>query len=102
MGSLLARSWLLACHDGADTDKFPMTHEFRAMMLGVRRPGVTLALTALREHGVIMYNHGSMTMVDRQGLEAKSCSGFLGFRDVGRRKVSGRPLVKRSAAASAS
>jgi CRP-like cAMP-binding protein len=65
--------WLLACHDRAESDRFPMTHEFLAMMLGVRRPGVTLALNAIREKALITYNHGTMTVVDREGLEAASC-----------------------------
>jgi CRP-like cAMP-binding protein len=73
--------WLLACHDRADGDKFPMTHEFLAMMLGVRRPGVTLAVSALRESALITYNHGTMTVVDRKGLEAASCECHRVIRD---------------------
>jgi CRP-like cAMP-binding protein len=65
--------WLLACHDRAESDRFPMTHEFLAMMLGVRRPGVTLALNSIREKALITYNHGTMTVIDREGLEAASC-----------------------------
>jgi CRP-like cAMP-binding protein len=73
--------WLLECHDRADADTFPMTHEFLAMMLGVRRPGVSLAAHALQEHGVITYNHGTMTVLDRRGLEAAACECYRVIQD---------------------
>jgi hypothetical protein len=53
-----------------------MTHEFLAMMLGVRRPGVTLAAQSLQENGLITYNHGTMTVLDRQGLERAACECY--------------------------
>src|SRR5258708_36442955 len=59
--------WLLACHDRAEGDTFPMTHEFLALMLGVRRPGVTLVARSLRESGLISYTHGTLTVEDREG-----------------------------------
>jgi Mn-dependent DtxR family transcriptional regulator len=58
-----------------------MTHEFLAMMLGVRRPGVSLAAHALQEHGVITYNHGTMTVLDRRGLEAAACECYRVIQD---------------------
>jgi CRP-like cAMP-binding protein len=73
--------WLLACHDRAEADAFPMTHEFLAMMLGVRRPGVTLAARSLREDGLITYNHGILTVEDRPGLEAAACECHRVIRD---------------------
>jgi CRP-like cAMP-binding protein len=72
--------WLLACRDRAEGDTFPMTQEFLAMMLGVRRPGVTLAARSLQENGLITYNHGTMTVLDRQGLEQRAtceCYGTI-------------------------
>ncbi len=68
--------WLLSAHDRAEADTFPMTQEFLAMMLGVRRPGVTIAAQALQADGMIAYNHGTMTVVDRTGLEAASCECY--------------------------
>jgi len=73
--------WLLACHDRAVTDRLPLTHEFLATMLGVSRPGVTLALGALQQDGLITYNHGTMTIIDRQGLEAISCECYRVIED---------------------
>jgi CRP-like cAMP-binding protein len=68
--------WLLNCHDRAEAATFSMTHEFLAMMLGVRRPGVTLAAQSLQEQGLITYNHGTMTVLDRQGLEGVACECY--------------------------
>jgi CRP-like cAMP-binding protein len=71
----LAR-WLLTAHDRAGGDEFPMTHEFMAMMLGVRRPGVSLAAGVLQKAGLIHYVRGRMTVTDRPGLEAASCECY--------------------------
>jgi len=65
--------WLLTAHDRADGDTFAMTHEFLAMMLGVRRPGVTIAAQALQADGLISYTHGAINVIDRKGLEARAC-----------------------------
>ena len=65
----LAR-WLLMAHDRFDQAPFPFTHHFIAMMLGVRRPGVTDALHVLEGHRLIKARRGQITVVDRKGLEA--------------------------------
>jgi CRP-like cAMP-binding protein len=64
----LAR-WLLMCHDRVDGDDVPLTHEFIAMMLGVRRPGVTVALHVLEGMQVIQAKRGLVTVLDREKLE---------------------------------
>ncbi|SDB60202.1 Crp/Fnr family transcriptional regulator [Belnapia rosea] len=71
----LAR-WLLIAHDRAGVDEFPMTHEFISMMLGVRRPGVTVAAGALQRAGLVRYSRGRMDVTDRLGLEAASCECY--------------------------
>ena len=71
----LAR-WLLIAHDRAGADEFPMTHEFISMMLGVRRPGVTIAAGVLQKAGLIHYARGRMAVTDRPGLEAASCECY--------------------------
>lgn len=73
--------WLLGCSDRAESDRFEITQDFLAMMLGVHRPGVTLAAQSLQSDGLITYNHGSMRIVDRKGLEARSCECYGAIRD---------------------
>jgi CRP-like cAMP-binding protein len=68
--------WLLTAHDRAGGDEFAMTHEFLSLMLGVRRPGVSIAAGMLQKAGLIHYARGRMTIADRPGLEAASCECY--------------------------
>jgi CRP-like cAMP-binding protein len=68
----LAR-WLLTARDRATTNQLPLSHEFLAMMLGVRRAGVTVTVGTLKAAGLILNTHGRVTIIDRKGLEAASC-----------------------------
>jgi CRP-like cAMP-binding protein len=54
--------------DRADSDDLALTHEFLSLMLGVRRPGVTVALRLLEKRGTIQAHRGIITIVDRQAL----------------------------------
>ncbi len=71
----LAR-WLLMTHDRVEGDRFLMTQEFMSTMLGVRRPGVTLAIGALQRAGLVQHGNGSVRVIDRPGLEAVSCECY--------------------------
>jgi CRP-like cAMP-binding protein len=71
----LAR-WLLMSHDRAHCDQFSVTQEFLAYMLGARRSGISEAATLLQREGLISYRRGEMTVLDRRGLAAVSCSCY--------------------------
>ncbi len=64
----LAR-WLLMSHDRQDRDELPLTHDFMALMLGVRRPTVTIALHSLEGLGFIKATRGQVTIRNRADLE---------------------------------
>jgi CRP-like cAMP-binding protein len=65
--------WLLAVHDRVEVNRFPLTHEFLAAMLGVRRASVTEAASGLRQAGLIRYGGGQLTVLQRPGLEETAC-----------------------------
>ena len=67
----LAR-WLLMADDRIDSDELPLTHEFLAIMLAVRRPGVTTAIQELEREGLISRRRGKVILIDRDGLEKLS------------------------------
>jgi len=68
--------WLLINHDLLQTNKLIMTHDLIANMLGVRREGVSIAAGNLQKRGLIKYVRGTITMFDRQGLEAVVCECY--------------------------
>jgi CRP-like cAMP-binding protein len=68
--------WLLQTHDRVGRATFPLTQEFLAMMLGVRRPSVTAVVRHLKQAGLIQYQRGLIHVRDRPGLEAASCECY--------------------------
>ena len=68
--------WLLMTQDRVGEDRFALTQEFLAFMLGVRRASVTVAAGILQQAGLIRYHRGSITVVDRARLEAASCECY--------------------------
>jgi CRP-like cAMP-binding protein len=74
--------WLLMTHDRIAQDEFPLTHEFLAIMLGVRRPTVTLVMADLTRAGIISHVRGHIRIVDRKALEAAACECYRNIRTV--------------------
>jgi CRP-like cAMP-binding protein len=68
--------WLLMTHDRVNSDEFYLTHEFLSEMLNVRRASVTIVAGALQTAGLITYQRGRITIMDRQGLEDVSCECY--------------------------
>ena len=63
-------------HDGTGRDQFPLTHEFLAQMLGVRRASVTEVARTLQKAGLIAYRRGEMTITDAPALEKAACECY--------------------------
>ena len=72
----LAR-WLLLADDRIDEPEIPLTHEFLALMLGVRRPGVTVAAQSLERDGLIARKRGSIVILNRKGLEKLAGATYM-------------------------
>lgn len=83
--------WLLMTHDRVDGDRFELTHEFLAHMLGVTRPTVTIAAGMLQRAGLIRYTRGTIEILDRSRLEEASCECYGLIADEFRRLVTGLP-----------
>jgi CRP-like cAMP-binding protein len=72
--------WLLMVQDRMPGDSFALTHEVLSLMLGVRRSSVTVAAGRLSDAGLIEYRRGQVTILDREGLEKRSCECYRAIR----------------------
>jgi CRP-like cAMP-binding protein len=75
--------WLLMCHDLMKTDSFLLKEECISEMLGVRRPTVVRTVGMLEEEGFIRYSQGTVTVLNRKGLEESSCDCYRILRETG-------------------
>jgi hypothetical protein len=76
----LAR-WLLVTSDAIDSKTFDITQEFLSQMLGVRRPGVTVAMGGLTRRGLVEHRYGKVTLQDAEGLRKTSCECYRRIRE---------------------
>jgi len=76
MEERLAR-WLLMANDRIDGKEVPLTHEFLGLMLGTYRPGVTKAIKALEQAGLVAARRGGISILDRKGLEKRSNGTYV-------------------------
>lgn len=68
--------WILMTHDRVDGDQFELTQEFLAMMLGVRRAGVSVAMGVFQRASIVTYARGRVSVLNREGLEAGACDCY--------------------------
>ena len=89
----LAR-WLLMAHDRLDGDAMPLTHEFLAVMLGVRRAGVTIAVKDLESKGHLEARRGLIVVRDRKALET-AARGIYGVAEAEQERLTGWKSLKK-------
>jgi CRP-like cAMP-binding protein len=68
--------WLLCIHDRVQSDTLPLTHEIISNTLGIERAHISRTAQALQTAGLISYKRGSITVLDRYGLETASCECY--------------------------
>jgi len=72
--------WLLVTLDRVPSGQFVMTQELVANMLGVRREAITQSAVKLQESGFIRYRRGHIAVLDRSGLETRTCECYAVVR----------------------
>ena len=73
--------WLLISSDAVASKEFALTHEFLSQMLGVRRPGVTVAIGELERMKLIVHRYGRITILDEAALEQAACECYRTVKD---------------------
>ncbi|HJV88593.1 MAG TPA: Crp/Fnr family transcriptional regulator [Noviherbaspirillum sp.] len=68
--------WILHSHDRARSQTFQLTQEFLADMLGVHRPSISLIARSFQQAGLLRYNRGVITIMDRAGIEEACCECY--------------------------
>lgn len=81
--------WILSMRDRADQDTLPLTHEFLAEMLAVQRSSVSMVTRTLQSAGLIQQSRGSITVLNRAGLEKTACECYAKVRLIYQRLLPG-------------
>jgi CRP-like cAMP-binding protein len=85
--------WLLLSLDRLQGDELVMTQELIANMLGVRREGVTEGALKLQKLGLIQYSRGHITVLNRKGLEQRTCECYAVVKREYDRLLPSRPAA---------
>jgi len=88
--------WLLSFLDRSRSEEMALTQDQMAQMLGVRREGVTVAALKLQKAGLIRYGRGRISIVDRVGLEERSCECYAVVREAYDRLAEDKELALRT------
>jgi CRP-like cAMP-binding protein len=86
--------WLLLTLDRLPTNELTMTQELIAGMLGVRRESITETAVMLQRAGLISYRRGHITVIDRAGLETRSCECYDVVKKEFYRLMNGEGTIK--------
>ena len=82
--------WLLRCRDVQGSEDLPLTQEFLAQMLGVRRTSVSVVANTLQDAGLIRYRRGHIRILDLEGLRETACECYETVKSLSER-LSERP-----------
>jgi Mn-dependent DtxR family transcriptional regulator len=74
--------WLLMVQDRVQTDELKLTHSFLALMLGIRRPTVTLVARSLQKRGLLEMRRGCFKILDRPKMDANACECYQTVREL--------------------
>jgi CRP-like cAMP-binding protein len=83
--------WLLRCRDLTSSDDLPLTQEFIAQMLGVRRTSVSIVANTLQQAGLIKYKRGHIRVLDLEGLRESACECYASVKSVSDRLIGPAP-----------
>ena len=82
--------WLMRATDLSGSDVLPLTQEYIAQMLGVRRTSVTLVARTLQQAGLIRYARGHIKIIDKPALQETACECYqtvkMNYKNIARRK----------------
>jgi CRP-like cAMP-binding protein len=79
--------WLLRCRDLTDSEDLPLTQEFIAQMLGVRRTSVSIVANTLQQAGLIKYKRGHIRVLDLDGLRESACECYWTVKSLSDRLI---------------
>jgi CRP-like cAMP-binding protein len=83
--------WLLRCRDLVGSEDLPLTQEFIAQMLGVRRTSVSIVANTLQQAGLIKYKRGHISVLDLEGLQESACECYWTVKSLSDQLIGAQP-----------